>query len=112
MARTWKQRDSKRFAKDVKLGKTYYYVQEHRVTCPGDDRFTYSEVTFTARLPLTGTPCTASGYSAATMCLNFGPMYDAPPSGMRNIKDPVPQVDGPVVDDVPGYSRPVGGGWF
>ncbi|WP_329305065.1 hypothetical protein [Streptomyces anulatus] len=33
---------------------------------------------------------------ASTLCLRFGPMYDKPLAGLRNIAGPGPQVAGPL----------------
>lgn len=92
MPRTWNRGDARQFAKQLKLGATYYYVNHHSdwATPKGDDLETYSTVVFTQRLPLTGTPCTDGGFSAHTLCQNFGPIYDTAPRGMRHSAVPAP----------------------
>lgn len=97
MPKTWKPDDSKRFARDVKLGKPYYVVMKvARNIAPYEDPYLASTYVFTSRLPLTGSPCTESGYSAVDLCRLYGPVYDAPPAGIRNIAAPAPQVAGPL----------------
>ncbi|MCM8552284.1 hypothetical protein [Streptomyces sp. STCH 565 A] len=97
MSKTWTPAQSKKFARELKLGKPYYFVYDiSRRAAPYEDAHLYSEVVFTGRLGLTGTPCTDGGQSAATLCLNHGPMFDAPPRGLRNIADPSPQVAAPL----------------
>ncbi|MEH0552566.1 hypothetical protein [Streptomyces sp. B21-101] len=97
MPKTWKPGDSKRFARDVKLGQRYYTVAKvARNIAPYEDPYLASTYVFTSRLPLTGTPCTDSGYSAETLCRQFGPVYDAPPAGIRNVADAPRQVAGPL----------------
>jgi hypothetical protein len=103
MGRKWQRTDAKKFARDVQLGQPYYYVQEmSQKVARFEDRYTYSEVVFTGRLPFTNTPCTVSGFSAATLCLQFGPMLDTPPRGMRPLAGPAPQVAGPLPDGYEG----------
>lgn len=90
--RTWQPSQSKKFARELKLGETYYVVlniAHAKTTSWGEDQM-YSAYTFTSRLPLTGNPCTDSGYSAETLCRQFGPVYDTPPHGMHNIADKAP----------------------
>ncbi|MET7688000.1 hypothetical protein ABZT06_08465 [Streptomyces sp. NPDC005483] len=102
MPKTWQPHQSKQFARDLELGRTYYYVNTHDTKHnPYEDRHTYGEIVFTDRLWPTNNPCTEGGQSAATFCLNFGPMHEAPPRNMRNLAGPAPQVAGPVP---PGYS--------
>ncbi|WP_405747774.1 hypothetical protein [Streptomyces canus] len=97
MPKAWKPSDAKRFCRELKLGQTYYYVNTHDTKRnPYEDSKTYSEVVFTDRLWPTNNPCTDGGYSAHTLCQNFGPMYDAPPRGLRNLDGPSPQVAGPL----------------
>ena len=102
MPRTWQPHQSKQFARQLELGRPYYYVNTHDTKHnPYEDRHTYGEIVFTGHLPFTNNPCTEHGQSAATFCLNFGPMHEAPPRGMRNLDGPAPQVAGPVPE---GYS--------
>jgi hypothetical protein len=39
---------------------------------------------------------TDGGTSAEGLCLRFGPVYDTPPKGLRNLDGPAPQVAGPL----------------
>lgn len=97
MPKTWSRADAKRFARQLQLGKTYWIVMNiDRRRAPYEDAQLASAYTFTGHLPFTGTPCTATGYSAETLCQNFGPVYDTPPRGIRNIADAAPQVAGPL----------------
>ena len=69
MANIWKPGDSKRFARQAKLDKTYYVVMNvNRRVAPYEDAQLYSEYVFTGRLPFTGSACTESGYSAEDVC--------------------------------------------
>jgi hypothetical protein len=63
---------------------------------PWEDAKTYSVHVFTERGPITGNPMTAGGTAAAGLCQRQGPVYDTPPSGLRNIAGPAPQVAGPM----------------
>ena len=104
MPRTWQPSDATRFCRDVQLGKTYYYVQSMATNiAPYEDSKTYSEVVFTDRLWPTNNPCTEYGASAHTLCQNFGPMYDTPPRGMRNLGEPPRQYGAPLGNDYRGY---------
>ncbi|MEU9218866.1 hypothetical protein AB0D47_20220 [Streptomyces sp. NPDC048376] len=97
MPKQWSAGQAKRFARELKLGQSYYVVYDiARNMAPYEDAQLYGEYVFTDRLPFTGSPCTESGYSAVTLCQNRGPVFDAPPRGMRNIADPSPQVAGPL----------------
>ncbi|WP_435643860.1 hypothetical protein ACR9VJ_26395 [Streptomyces sp. H49] len=97
MAKTWNPGDSSKFARQLTLGKPYYVVTNLSPRAGAfEDRQMYSKVTFTKRLPFTGTPCTEGGYSAETLCRQFGPVYDQPPAGIRNAADLAPQVAGPL----------------
>jgi hypothetical protein len=96
MPKTWSPGDAKRFARQAQLGKTYYTVNSHaRNLGPYEDTHTYSEHVFTARRPFTNTPCSGS-VDAVTLCQNFGPVYEQPPAGLRNMAGPAPQVAGPL----------------
>ncbi|MFJ6729402.1 hypothetical protein ACIQPQ_31320 [Streptomyces sp. NPDC091281] len=86
--KSWRPGDEKRFCRELELGKEYYYVTQQ--AWAKDSRLAHT-VIFTGHLPFTATPCTAGGYSAATLLRRFGPLYDAPPPGIRNIEDPEPQ---------------------
>jgi hypothetical protein len=104
MPKTWQPHQAKQFARELRLGQTYYYVNTHDTKRnPYEDSKTYSEVVFTGHLPFTRNPCTDGGYSAHTLCQNFGPMYDAPPRGLRNLDGPAPQVGAPLGTDYRGY---------
>lgn len=97
MSKCWKPSEAKKFARQAQLGKTYYVVYEHaRNLGPYEDKQTYSEFRFTKRAPLTGNLMTEGGTSAEGLCLRYGPVYDAPPPGLRNIAGPAPQVAGPL----------------
>lgn len=96
MAKTWNAGDSKRFAREAKLGTPYYYVNNLSERAGAfEDRQTYSTIVFDSRQAFTGIP-TAGGYGAEALCRLFGPIYDQPPAGMRNAADAPPQVAGPL----------------
>lgn len=100
MAKSWNRHQAKKFARELKLGQSYYVVLNvAQNIAPYEDSQLYSESVFTGRLPFTGTPCTEYGSAATTWCQNSGPVYDAPPKGLRNIATPGPQVAGPLAGD-------------
>jgi hypothetical protein len=102
MPKTWTAAQAKKFAREVTLGKAYYTVNSHaRNLGPYEDTHTYSEHVFDARRPITGTPCSGS-VDAVTLCQRFGPVYEQPPAGLRNLADPAPQVAGPLGGDYEG----------
>ncbi|MCX5598410.1 hypothetical protein OOK29_09695 [Streptomyces phaeochromogenes] len=100
--KTWSPGNAKKFAKDAKLGKPYYYINDHARNLGGyEDAHTYSEIVFDYRRPFTGTPASGS-MDAVQLCQNFGPVYDSPPKGLRNLDGPAPQVGSPLGDDYHG----------
>jgi hypothetical protein len=99
MPKTWKPGDAKRFARDVRLGTPYYFVYDvARNAAPYEDARLYSEIVFDRHAPLTGTPM-AGSMSAVRLCQTYGPIYDQPPAGMRNVAGPGPQVGAPLGDN-------------
>lgn len=97
MPKTWQPHQAKQFARQLQLGKPYYVVMNvARNVAPYEDSQLYSEMVFTKRLPLTRTPCSEYGSDAETWCQSFGPVYDTPPRGIRNIADAPPQVAAPL----------------
>jgi hypothetical protein len=104
MPKTWSPGDAKRFARQVQLGKTYYTVNAHaRNLGAYEDTHTYSEHVFDSRRPFTGTPCSGA-VDAVTLCQRFGPVYEQPPRGLRNLAGPAPQVASPLGDN---YDAPL-----
>jgi hypothetical protein len=102
MPKTWSPGDAKKFARQVQLGKSYYTVNSHaRNLGSYEDSHTYSEHVFDSRRPITGTPCSGA-VDAVTLCQRFGPVYEQPPAGMRNLSGPAPQVAGPLGDNYEG----------
>jgi hypothetical protein len=96
MPKTWSPGDAKKFARQVQLGKSYYVAMKiAQNLSPYEDSKLYSEIVFTARRPITHTPC-AGSMDAVSLCQNYGPVYEQPPAGMRNIAGPGRQVAGPV----------------
>jgi hypothetical protein len=96
MPRTWQRHQAKQFAKQVELGRPYYVVYDMATNlAPYEDSKTYSEYVFDSHSRLTGLPMTGH-MSAVAFCQNYGPVYEAPPRGLRNIADPAPQVAGPL----------------
>lgn len=97
MAKVWKRGDEKRFARELKIGRTYYTVAKvARNIAPYEDPYLAFSYVFTGRLPFTGSPCTESGYSAVDLCRLYGPVYEEAPRGIRNVADPAPQVADPL----------------
>jgi hypothetical protein len=92
MPKSWQPGEEKKFCRELKLGKTYYAVAEiERKGSPWVDPYRTRTIVFTDRLPLTGTPCTELGYSAATFLRLFGPVYDTRPEGVRLFEETAPQ---------------------
>ncbi|WP_416476994.1 hypothetical protein [Streptomyces sp. LKA04] len=105
MPKTWKPGQERRFIRELKLNKPYYVIVNiAQNMAPWEDAQLYREVVFTRRLPIIGTPCTDSGASgAADAILRLqGPVYDAPPPGMRNIADAARGVGAPLGDNYEG----------
>lgn len=103
MPKTWKPGQEAKFARDIKLNTPYYFVYKiARNMAPWEDPELYSEIRFTKRLPFTGTPCTESGGAADHILRCYGPVYDAPPRGMRNIADAAASVGAPLGDNYQG----------
>lgn len=97
MPRTWQPHQAKQFAKQLKLGQSYYVVYDMATNlAPYEDQKTCGEYVFTSRLPFTGTPCTDGSMDAVQLCRNYGPVYSEPPRGIRNIADEPRQVAGPL----------------
>lgn len=95
--RVWQPGESKKFARQAKIGKPYYIVYNIATNLARyEDPQLYSEFVFTSRLPFTGNACTEYGSSAETICRQNGPIYEEPPAGIRNIGDLPPQVAGPL----------------
>jgi len=97
MSKCWQPNQASKFAKEVKLGKPYYTVNDMATNlAPWGDAQTYSVHVFTERSSFTARPMTDGGTSAVGLCQRQGPVYDAPPRGLRNIAGPAPQVAGPL----------------
>lgn len=97
MSKCWTPDKAKRFARDLKLNTPYYTVNNHATNLgPYEDSQTYNVHVFTGHSRLTGQPMTDGGTSAIGLCQRQGPVYDAPPRGLRNIAGPAPQVAGPL----------------
>ncbi|WP_055693412.1 hypothetical protein [Streptomyces prasinopilosus] len=104
MPKTWSPSQAKKFAKEARLNKPYYVVYDiAQNRAPYEDAQLYSEFTFTRRAPFTGNPMTDGGTSAEGLCLRYGPVYDKPPAGMRNVAGPGPQVGAPLGEDHSAY---------
>ena len=97
MSKCWQPGQASKFAKEVKLNTPYYTVNEMATNlAPWGDAQTYSVHVFTEHSLFTGQKMTAGGTAAVGLCQRQGPVYDAPPRGLRNIADPLPQVAGPL----------------
>ncbi len=103
MPRTWQPHQAKQFARQVELGRPYYVVYDMATNlAPYEDSKTYSEYVFDSRSPITGNPMTGH-MSAVAFCQNYGPVYEAPPRGLRNIADEPRQFGAPLGNDYRGY---------
>jgi len=95
--KSWDPGQAGKFCRQLKLGHSYWVVLKMATNvAPYEDPETCREFVFTKRLWGTGNPCTADGYSAHTVCQNFGPVYEDKPRGVRNIAGPAPQVSAPL----------------
>ena len=76
----WTPGQAKQFARQVKLGKTYYTVadQSAHASTYGVAQ-TVSEHVFTSHSLVTGQPMTEGRTSALALCRNQGPVYDKAP---------------------------------
>ena len=107
MGQQWDPGQAKKFARQVKLGKKYYTVNEMATNlAPYEDAQTYSVHVFTGRSGLTGVPMTDGGTSAVGLCQRQGPVYDSKPKGIRNIAGPAPQVGRPLPKNCLLYTSP------
>jgi hypothetical protein len=103
MPQSWSRGDAKKFAKQARRNTTYYTINEHATNLGAyEDARTYSEHIFTRHAPITGNLMTDGGTSAEGLCLRFGPVYDTPPKGLRNLDGPAPQVRAPLGDNYEG----------
>ena len=97
MPNCWQPNDWKKFEKQAQMNKDYYVIVEQATNlAPYEDSRLFRVHRFTERAPFTGHKSTAGGTTAGALCRNQGPVYDAPPRGMRNIADRAPQVAGPL----------------
>lgn len=97
MSKCWQPGQAKKFAREVKLNTPYYTVNQMATNlAPWLPDQTYSVHVFTEHSFFTGQPMTDGGTAASGLCQRQGPVYDTPPPGLRNIADPLPQVDGPL----------------
>jgi hypothetical protein len=97
MSKCWQPGEAKKFARAVQLNTPYYTVNDMATNlAPWEASQTYSVHVFTEHSFITGQPMTAGGTAAIGLCQRQGPVYDAPPRGLRNIAGPLPQVAGPL----------------
>ncbi|HEY9375233.1 hypothetical protein [Streptomyces sp.] len=104
MPKTWQPNKAKQFSNQVQLGRPYYVVYKiAQNMAPYEDSHLYSEIIFDRHAPITGTPMSGS-LSAVALCQRFGPVHEEPPTGLRNIAGPGPQVGAPLgSNDYRGY---------
>lgn len=104
MSKCWQPGQAKKFAKEIKLNTPYYTVNNMATNlAPWEDSQTYSVHVFTEHSLFTSQKMTAGGTSAIGLCQRQGPVYDAPPRGLRNIAGPAPQVGAPLGDNHSAY---------
>lgn len=70
------KRGAKQFAREVELGKTYYYIQT--AVYPWGEERVWSSIVFDHHQLFTGGAMSGS-MSAQGLCLNYGPVYDTKP---------------------------------
>lgn len=73
----WAPGDAKRFARQVKLGKTYYTIET--VAGPLGDELMWRPWVFDKRQAFTGAAM-CGAVSAEGVCLRNGPVYDSQPT--------------------------------
>ncbi|WP_262062630.1 hypothetical protein [Streptomyces sp. STR69] len=94
--KVWQPTEAKKFAKWARKGVTVYVVYNMATNlAPYEDDQLFSAYTANWQSPITGSVMFGH-LSANALCQNFGPVYEEPPTGMRNIATPPPQVDGPL----------------
>ena len=79
--KSWGSGQARKFAKEVKLDKVYYTINEQSAHARtyGPAR-TVSEHVFTGRSLITGQAMTDGRTSALALCRNQGPVYDSRPA--------------------------------
>ncbi|MGW2010888.1 hypothetical protein [Streptomyces nigrescens] len=70
------KRGAKKFAREVQLGKTYYYIETTKN--PWGEEEVWSSIVFDHHQVFTGGAMSGS-MSAQGLCLNYGPVYDEQP---------------------------------
>ncbi|MGW7469546.1 hypothetical protein ACWGJT_33985 [Streptomyces xantholiticus] len=98
MTKTYKRsvRDAKKAGRELKAGDRFYTIAQVATNlAPWEDDQLYSEHIVTGDHPLLG-GAMVGGQSVEGICLRSGPIYMDPPSGIRNVATPGPQVAGPL----------------
>lgn len=94
--RCWSPSQAKKFAKELKLGHTYWVV--HKVAtnvARYEDEELCSGYVFDRRAWGTNTPMSYT-MSAVQLCQTAGPVYEDKPRGVRSHGDPTPQCAPPL----------------
>lgn len=99
MGKIWKRtdRDLNNFVRSLHPGKTVYTIVDVATNlAPYEDPQLYSAYTFERRSRITGEWMTAGRTTARHLLFAYGPVHEEPPTGMRNLAGPGPQVAGPL----------------
>jgi hypothetical protein len=94
----WKpdKKGARDLARHVRKGTVVYTVSDvAQNLAPYEDSHLYVRHVFDWRSPVTGNYMTGH-LSAAGLLSHYGPVYEEPPAGLRNIAGPAPQVAGPL----------------
>lgn len=98
MSKTWEptKKGIRDLNRHVRKGTVVYTVSEvARNVAPYEDSHLYVRHVFDWRSPITGSYMTGH-LSVAGLLSHYGTVYEQPPTGVRNIADPAPQVAGPL----------------
>lgn len=90
-------RDAKKLARSVRIGDKLYTINNHRITHPGAEAQTYSEHVVCKKSGITGNLMVSDTVSVDRLVTAFGPVYDRPPRGMRNLAEQRRNVCEPIV---------------
>lgn len=102
MPKVWQPADANKFARWARKGVTVYTVADvARNLAPYEDSRLCSAHTADGESRITGSVMFGH-MSAKALCQNFGPIYEQPPAGVRNLAGPAPQVAGPLGADYDG----------
>ncbi|MFE9736118.1 hypothetical protein ACFYO9_37330 [Streptomyces sp. NPDC005863] len=102
--KTWEptKRGARDLNKHIRKGTVVYTVADVATNlAPYEDGQLYTAHTFTHRSPVTGNWMTGH-LTAQSLLAQSGTVYEQPPSGLRNVTAPTPQVGAPLGDNYEG----------